>query len=839
MRSLTQLFFFCLIISLPEISGALTFKSGEKKQFHQNNLEVAKLTPDTVDGRCSHSLPMPSATSPVKFDISGFRHIEAFDLPEYVSFSFGKIWTKKSDGAIAPEIKAIADLNNDGRDDLILDYFENPIPPIVLFANEDGTFRQANVDVKAGRRHIRNGEAADINNDGLIDFVGFTTGDPGWSWEDRGHSTGGKEIPKGDANLLLINQGEEFVNYPIPDIRLNDWTHGGSLGDLNNDGLIDILPLSEDAGAASFPLRNMSNSVFSIEGSEYSREVTHFQTSDLDTGDFNNDGLLDIAVAVSPNLSGPSKLGTVRVIYGDGDFDFEDNKKINFGSSWITSDNINEWKKYATKPRQPGQAHEEGTVLIGSSHIEVLDLNGDAKDDVLLGHWLSSTGNWKTAGFTAYLSMDDCFADATRELFPNQENNRLLLEEKAVNYSHNFFLTDINHDGLKDLVIQSDDVNAKWYAEQPNSGHPYLFINQGGYWLPIKGSDVEPWIFVDDIVPGDFNGDGLTDLAYIRQHGLNAVLHVSLAEMSLEKRAIDTDPMRDRFSGKYLAEWFVESLKTPGEWEKGATDTLLLENGRGNLTRRDFGTPGSSKQRESLSIIYDGEQGDIEMFGSLGLYNNTENYPTRIGGRLIEKQLNATWHWGQRVKVTLTKFTDVDLKVQSKKNFTEKDGLAESQKSTEASINFDDLKVEFYGLGEFDDFMKFNGSINDFVKAQAGIGELKFGLMFDFKGPQSKARKRAKDYKIAVRVEGFDAISDIEVVRECEGSFWEDNGEIKEIYIHMKRYDEDACIFKVLPNQAVSILKWLASNMPNLISDARYKDPQWSDWVTKLSARFN
>jgi hypothetical protein len=90
-----------------------------------------------------------------------------------------------------------------------------------------------------------------------------------------------------------------------------------------------------------------------------------------------------------------------------------------------------------------------------------------------------------------------------------------------------------------------------------------------------------------------------------------------------------------------------------------------------------------------------------------------------------------------------------------------------------------------------------------------------------------------------VRVEGFDTISDIEVVRECEGSFWEDNGEIKEIYIRMKRYDEDACIFKVLPNEAVSILKWLASNMPNLISDARYKDPQWSDWVTKLSARFN
>ena len=33
-------------------------------------------------------------------------------------------------------------------------------------------------------------------------------------------------------------------------------------------------------------------------------------------------------------------LGTLRVIYGDGDFDFRDNLEVKFGTSWITSEEI-------------------------------------------------------------------------------------------------------------------------------------------------------------------------------------------------------------------------------------------------------------------------------------------------------------------------------------------------------------------------------------------------------------------------------------------------------------------------------------------------------------------
>ena len=59
-------------------------------------------------------------------------------------------------------------------------------------------------------------------------------------------------------------------------------------------------------------------------------------------------------------------------------------------------------------------------------------------------------------------------------------------------------------------------------------------------------------ISVDDIIPSDFNGDGLTDLAYVKRDKSNVALHVSLAEMSLEAATTNFDWSNDRFAGSYI-----------------------------------------------------------------------------------------------------------------------------------------------------------------------------------------------------------------------------------------------------------------------------------------------
>ena len=246
-------------------------------------------------------------------------------------------------------------------------------------------------------------------------------------------------------------------------------------------------------------------------------------TSDLDSGDFNGDGLLDIAVTMTPSPSrlpeDMNKLGALRVIYGDGEFDFKNNKITRLGTSWLSRTDVGDWQKTADDETIAGSFHESGVFMTGTSHVEAVDLNDDGRDDVLLSYWLSTTGLWKTAAFKAFTSEGNCFTDATDTLFPNQDTNRILDEDLAVNYTHNFHLADINSDGLDDLILQSDGFNDRWYYEIPSAGHPYVFINQGGYWLPALGSDVSYWVDAFQMVAGDFNGDGNADLAFIKRDG--------------------------------------------------------------------------------------------------------------------------------------------------------------------------------------------------------------------------------------------------------------------------------------------------------------------------------
>ena len=651
------------IALLASAASALTFKSGESIQS-SNNSNLGVTASKTIDGNCELDLPVPNETKPVNFDISGFLHKEGFDLPDYASFAFGEPYQRGINSQPAPEIKAVADLNNDGIDDLVIDYYETLVPPLILYGTPQGNFIEAQVDQKAARRHIRNGAVADFNNDGLLDFAGFTTGDPGERWKAQGYSLRGNFVPRGQEDLLLINSPTGFINAEIPEVRTNDWNHGGDVGDIDNDGLIDILPLSEGERERTVPLRNLGDNKFLLGSSEYSSEVSYYLTADLDTGDFNNDGFLDIAIAMTPNNNrtpdNMKKLGAIRVIYGDGDFDFRDNKRLKFGTSWVASEDVNTWLSQAKEKVKAGSGHKAGEFMTGTSHIEAMDLDGDGKDDLLLGHWISTTGLWKTAGFTSYLSKSDCFVDATQSLFPNQNTNRNLNEKSAVSYTHNFHLRDLNNDGLDDLILQSDGFEDEWYRNDPNAGHPYIFINQGGYWLPVRAADIERWVAVDDIVPGDFNGDGVVDLAYIRRSGPTVSLEVSLGEMSLERQASRYDWSKDIYGGEYKLIWSIENVNDPGVWEAGAIDRVYLSEGVGKFLKvTKKGVPGTEGQRSKVKISYLGNTGDIAIEGDLGLFKEKPSYLTTIKGNFEDNDLTSYWREGDKIRVKLEKIETI------------------------------------------------------------------------------------------------------------------------------------------------------------------------------------
>jgi len=473
-------------------------------------------------GLCSNPTPQ---TKPLSreysdaFDLTEHKEVVTV-LPKYRSFSYGST-DQTNGGPVEPEIKGVGDLNNDGIDDLVIDYYETSVPPLFLRGTPSGQFKQIELsEMKASRRHIRNGELADINADGYLDFVGFTTGDPGRVWIEEGYDIKGKIIPRGEADILLINKnGKGFRNIKIPEIRKNDWNHGGTTADLNNDGFIDIIPLSEGENEKTAPVINTDGRKFSMSTSEYSEEISYYVTSDIDSADFNNDGFADLVVTVTNLRPRTPKennaIGTLRVVYGDGDFDFTNNLEVKFGEIWLTDKEGKSIVNNYNRKREPSVGHDTGHIITGSGNVEALDVDADGLVDILEGQYFSVSGRWLGSGFKYYRNTGECFYDATFDFFPNQVTNRSYKSNIFTNYIHNFYQNDVNNDGFMDIVLQTDGGSTKWTKLPENEGFPYIFINrQNQEFLPISyhSSNIAGLYGLDDIVPGDFNGDGLIDI---------------------------------------------------------------------------------------------------------------------------------------------------------------------------------------------------------------------------------------------------------------------------------------------------------------------------------------
>lgn len=470
-------------------------------------------------GDCSGTLPPPQANSATSNAISNVnlaQHLAepiATKLPRYRSFRLGDKFADGEHGSSAPEVKLVADFNNDGLDDVLIEYYETNVPLSVYLSQGNGQFvLQQNMPLEAGRRHIRNAATADLNNDGWLDIAGFTTGDPYKVWALNGFKGKKSAIPRGEKDLLLINmQGHGFRVVDIPEIRVNDWNHGGAVGDIDGDGLIDILPLSEGENERTEPLRNTGNEVFELTKQEYSRPISYFATSDMEVADLNNDGHQDIVVAVQDAVDDgkPRRdVGSVHIIYGDGDFNFKNNTIIRIGDHWLAKSTMREFKK----KRTAFTANERGldsALHFGPTNIELIDVDGDGLKDIITGFFVSPY-IWKTSGFTLLKNHGDCFSDETDQYFPNQLTNRHFEPEQTTGYIHNVFQGDINADGFTDIVLQMD--SAQQWDNNPYDFHPNFFINNGNnQYLPVHRDTVPIPTRADFYSLGDVNGDGAVD----------------------------------------------------------------------------------------------------------------------------------------------------------------------------------------------------------------------------------------------------------------------------------------------------------------------------------------
>ena len=250
------------------------------------------------------------------------------------------------------------DLNKDNKKDLFVYYHKSPWPTNEIGMNlfVEYEINKSNFNTERGLTQIRKLALSDLNNDGSDEIVCFSSGYD-------------KEPFPGDS-IQIFYPKDKTYKYLSEDIG---YFHTGVTGDINNDGLIDILAFSgysNNIKTHGICYLNKGNGQFELKKDIFKSirvGFDNFYTMEL--FDMNNDGWLDVLLGGSD---------TFTILYN--------NKGI--------FDNLD---------------------------IGFLDLNSDGKMDLILN---STSMNYNGYKLYAFIQIDNSnFSDKTNEYFNEYEEN--------------------------------------------------------------------------------------------------------------------------------------------------------------------------------------------------------------------------------------------------------------------------------------------------------------------------------------------------------------------------------------------------------------------------------
>lgn len=227
-----------------------------------------------------------------------------------------------------PTGMAVADLNGDGKRDLILAYF-NSGRVAVLLGRGDGTFDNAVTyptgappvtSVASGAYTVA---AGDFNGDGIPDVVATNAGRIGDPLAPGSRISGSISVLLGNGDGTLQAGRVQY---------LPAFPYVAAVGDFNGDGNADVAVANH--GAPSGEPQVSGVSVLLGRGDGTFQDPSNFDAGaaplDVALGDFNGDGRADLVVTDqgnSPNYSD----GGVSVLFGKGDGTFQPAVTLNPG----------------------------------------------------------------------------------------------------------------------------------------------------------------------------------------------------------------------------------------------------------------------------------------------------------------------------------------------------------------------------------------------------------------------------------------------------------------------------------------------------------------------------
>jgi hypothetical protein len=403
-----------------------------------------------------------------------------------------------TNGPAVSQFKA-GDFNGDGRTDFAfvsqVSTGTAPAPTYVFLGDGKGSFADGTMSVfgtlpmaviGGGRTLV-----GDFNNDGRSDIFQLDFGD------DAPPFSGGVN----HLYLSLPSGKLADVSSTLPQ-RL-DTNHGGSIGDINGDGYLDVLV--NTLGNGNFLLVNDGTGHFKELPSLIPRPtlstagfLQHQTNTFSGMVDINADSAADIILGTWDGDA--SRLGS-QVLLNDGHGDFTKSAPITLPTSGIDKE-----------------------IVLG---VTPVDLNGDRYPDLMLS--VTNGGERDVFYHAEYIQLlvndgTGHFRDETAARLPQDK------DVGSPGWVMSLASVDFNHDGHPDILAES--------AGGTVTSKVYLNRGDGTFFLDWEGNAGER------AIAADVDGDGMTDVVTMNDNGLATISLNKLANGHVYRANFGGDTLR-------------------------------------------------------------------------------------------------------------------------------------------------------------------------------------------------------------------------------------------------------------------------------------------------------